>query len=85
MNHVLQNPDEIIGDEYTADDLEADLNAVAPHLERLFEKYPKYASKIDWEKFETGKEIFVSNKIAELRVVPRNEIKMRQLTPQVIV
>lgn len=48
------NPDDIIGDEYTAEQLEGDLNAIGPHLERLFEKYPKYTGKIDWEKFEIG-------------------------------
>lgn len=72
VNHVLQNPDAIIGDDYSSDDLEDDLNSVAPHLERLFEKYPKYTGKIDWEKFEVGKEVFVSNNLAELKVSPRN-------------
>lgn len=38
VNHVLQNPDEIIEDDYTADNLEDDLNSVAPHLERLFQR-----------------------------------------------
>lgn len=70
-NHILQNPNAIIGEEYNAKELEADLTSVAPHLERLFEKYPKYVGKIDWEKFETGREIFVSNKIAEMKVTPK--------------
>lgn len=67
--HILQNPDEIIGDEYTAEELEDDLNAIGAHLERLLEKYPKYTGKIDWEKFEIGKEVFVSNDLAEIKVV----------------
>lgn len=71
-NHLLLNPDDIIADEYEADDLEADLTAVAPHLERLFEKYPKYTGRIDWDKFESGKEVFVSNSLAEMKLTPRN-------------
>lgn len=71
-NHILQNPYDIIGEVYDADELEADLTVVAPHLERLFEKYPKCTGKIDREKFETGKEVFVSNNLADLRVTPKN-------------
>lgn len=71
MNHVLQNPDEIIEDNYGAEELEDDLNLVAPHFERLGVKYPKYVGKIDWEKFESGKEIFVSNELADMHVRPR--------------
>lgn len=54
-NHILQNPNDIIGDVYDADELEADLTAVAPHLERLFEKYPKCTGKIDWKNLRLEK------------------------------
>ncbi|XP_054271189.1 uncharacterized protein LOC128991928 [Macrosteles quadrilineatus] len=72
-NHLLLNPDDIIGEKYGATELEDDLNAIGPHAQRLFEKYPKCLGRINWEKYNVGKEIFVSCDIAEMHVMPRRE------------
>jgi hypothetical protein len=68
------NPDQIMPEDYTTEDFQDDLiRIIGPHIECINEKYPKYIGKIDWDKYETGKEIFVSNKIAEIRITDKKQ------------
>lgn len=73
-NHVLVNPDEIIPDDYTLDDLQREIRTIRPFMIKLQKHVPKLVSGV-LDFISAGKpSLFISNELENLRVPnrPRN-------------
>ncbi|CAH0721912.1 unnamed protein product, partial [Brenthis ino] len=70
-NHVLQNPDEIMPDDYGLEELQREIRVIQPFLIKLQKHVPKLVSGVlDFK--STGKpSLFISNEMENLRIPNR--------------
>ncbi|CAH0730430.1 unnamed protein product, partial [Brenthis ino] len=74
-NHVLANPDEIMPEGYTLDDLQREIRTIQPFLIKLQKHVPKMVSGTMDFKSTGNNSLFISNELEDLRIPnrPRNQ------------